>query len=541
MRRSLYAVAAFAVVIAGCQDQQQPLAPAPLQIQASSSSSDEHPDVWILGRTYTLASGTVCTFVEQEGQFGSSCGGTFLAWDDFDFNNDLYPIVEICRLDLAGQCAADRTFFVRKAGEITSSDDRKDSNDKYVLRIDNLPEGRYRAIVAITFTGVASDNTTRTAAWDHTSDKVLGHYEFSRSSSNSGHNVQFRIRTGALCEGDGQRCAETSFDPQGDRLVFDTNYDLTDGEGIVGLLFPDLGSVLQERVNIILERIPVPDGGRCITSDKFVGSEFSPGRELAPCYNVRTEPYIDLYKFQELLGRPIPPIQFAVCLEKEADNIRNLLKMLKWSSVKGGVTDMGIDWPDQDLFDCPDTYSPKLAAVVPEGTTRFAGATRLFAPLGRFLGPQPAYASVFFSRSPANGSLMDFSRIVVQADDHYEAVYLSPIGVASSTRENLGPITPTVGVHLCLEQGSGCAPQSGPGAPPNHWRGTAVWDASARLYQVNWNTPRNQAEGTYRLELTVNDLVIVAPDEINISFGTAGYTHNPGRTLPIKFFLTTAQ
>jgi hypothetical protein len=538
MRRSHFAVAAIAVVAMGCQDHQQPLAPSTLQIRASVSSVSEHPEVWILGRTYTLPSGTQCTFVEQDGQFGTNCGGTFLSWRDFEFNNGLYPVVEICPLDQADYCmAVGRNSYVRKAGEITSSEDRNDSNDKYVLQFGSLPAGRYRVIVAITFTGVDTDGVTRIPAWDHTSDKVLGHYEFSRNSSNPSNTVQFRIRTGALCEGDGQECVETSFDPnQENTLVFDTDYNLTEGEGIVGLKFPQLEHVDQQKINIIVERIRRLDE-RCIESSKFANSGFTPGRELEPCYSIRTEPYIDLATLALE-----DPIRFGVCLEDGAIDLGNLLKMLKWSPVKRTLTNIR-DESDGSFFECPEAYNPNYAAMPATGTSSLARAAgRLLSPLAALLRPQPAYASVFTVRSPANGSLMDFSTIVVQVDDHYDPVFLSPIGAASSDLPNLGSAAGSVTVELCwLNSTTGsCATEAD--GPLKYWVGTAVWNATAQHYQVNWNTPRDQARGTYRLTLSAHPYIQITTHEINVSFEDgAKFSHNAGRTLPIKFFLTTAQ
>jgi hypothetical protein len=544
MRRALVAVAVVALS-AGCQDQHQPLGPAPAPQLSVTTSTGGNPDVWILGRTYTLPDGTQCTFVGEAELFGTQCGDTYTSWVGNAFNTALYPVVEICRLGSTGTClegAANRAAFVRAPGEITVFNEE---SGKYRLKLDRdvawwasqNETGTFRVIVAITYTGVrsaADGDFTPVASWDHTSDKVLGYYDFSRSGQGV-HNVQFRIRKGALCEGNGSACVETSFDPtQPNTLIFDTEYELTDGEGIVGLQFPDLGSVLQQRVNIILERIYPAAGTRCITSDKFGGSGIAPGRELPPCYNIRTEPYLDL-----TLISPLPePIRFGVCLEQEAQSVGHLLKMLKWSSVKDTVTDMQLSFGENQFFACPDSYDPNLAALPLESTSRLAAAGRMLRPLAALLRPQPAHASFRLTRSPANGSLMDFSRIVVQADEHYDAVYLSPIGASSSTRENLGAVAPTVGVTLCLKQGTGCAPASS--SPPNHWSGTATWHSDG-YYQVNWNTPRNQAPGTYLMTLRVRDYLIVAPDELNISFGTASFTHNPGRTLPIKFFLTHAQ
>jgi hypothetical protein len=127
---------------------------------------------------------------------------------------------------------------------------------------------------------------------------------------------------------------------------------------------------------------------------------------------------------------------------------------------------------------------------------------------------------------------------VIEADNHYEAAFLSPVGSADATgADNLLRITPTVAVHLCLLAGNDCAAPSTGTAPPNWWKGTATWDAEGRSYQANWNTPRDQVPGTYRVELASLDSTTILPNSVNVTFGTANYTHNPGRTLPLKFYL----
>jgi hypothetical protein len=525
MRRSAAAFAAI-VLTSGCQDHHQPMGPALLWNVGAVQETSGNPHVWILGRSFTLSDGTVCTHIQQDdaegSAFGVECDGAFHDWSGVEFNTELYPVVEICRLDTtAGACAAgaaNRAVFVRGPGEIGLQ------NTKYRLTMreqawwDRQDEGVYRVIVGITFTGLtdpAGGNYTPVPGWDTQSDKVLGYYDLVREGSNSNHVVQFRIRRGALCEGgpEAGACVETSFDPQTQStLVFDDEYNLTTGTGIVGLKFPpNMGVVVQQKINIIIEKVSLQTGERCISSDRFVGGGPVPGRELAPCYNIRTEPFIDLATLPEITD----PIRFAMCLDDPAaESNVNLLQMLKWSAVKNRIDDLRITFEDS-FFGCDDGLSGSVGSADATGWSRFA-----------------AFRTI---RSPANGSLMDFSRIVVQADDHYEAAYLSPVGSADPLSEdNLGQVAATVSVTACLLAGDECA--SPTASPSNNWQGTATWNEGG-YYQVNWNTPRNQAPGTYRITLTVRDYVVVASDEINITFGTASYTHNAGRTLPVKFYL----
>jgi hypothetical protein len=544
--RRLTAVFAAAVLAAGCQDHNQPMGPGPLRQFSLGTEPTGNPHVWVLGRSYTLADGTVCTHVQEDDSngsvFGVECGGVFYDWSGVEFNVDLYPVVEICRLDApGGAClsgSANRAFFVRAPGQI------RIQGGKYRLPLNDQAwwstqgAGTYRVIVGITFTGLEGEHTP-VPGWNTESDKMLGYYDLERTSSSSNHTVQFRIRKGALCEGgpESDTCVETSFDPvTQSTLVFDENYELSEGEGIIGLKFPPaIGEVVQQKINIIIERIALQSGERCISSDKFDGTGLAPGRELAPCYNIRTEPYIDL----GTLGIS-DPIQFAMCLDSSIDdsNVGGLLRMLKWSSVKNSITDLNL-WfdPQASFFSCPDEFV--VAAAPATMWSRFAAnTTRLMRPLRSLVGPQPVHASFRIVRSPANGSLEDFSRIVVEADDHYEAAFLSPIGSADpSGADNLLRITPTVAVHVCLIAGAGCATPTTGTTSPNWWKGTATWDAAGRYYQANWNTPKDQVPGTYRITLASLDYMSILPNNVNITFGTASYTHNAGRTLPLKFYL----
>jgi hypothetical protein len=537
--RRLTAVFAAALLAAGCQDNHQPMGPGPLRQFTLGTEQTGNPHVWVLGRSYTLADGTVCTHV-QEGdgagsKFGVECDdGYFYDWSDVEYNVDLAPVVEICRLAVpGGACltgSQDQAFFKAQI-RIQGGKYRLALNDQAWWGAQEA--GAFRVVVAIAFT--ASEDSINLK-----SEAVLGYYDLQRPSSSSNHTVQFRIRKGALCEGgpESETCVETSFDPQTQsELVFDENYELSEDEGIIGLKFPPaLGQIVQQKINIIIEKIAVDTLERCIPDEKFKGSGFAPGRELAPCYNIRTEPYIDLGTLNIS-----DPIQFAMCLDSKIgyDNVGGLLRMLKWSSVKSteqknSITDMNLTF-EGSFFDCPVDY--EVAAAPATLWSRFAAnTTRYLRPLRSLVGPQPVHASFRIVRSPANGSLDTFSRIVVESDDHYEAAFLSPIGAADGAG-NLGRITRDVAVHLCLLEGDVCAAPSTGTAPPNWWKGTATWHNADSLYQVNWNTPRNQVPGTYRIALASLGYMIILPESVNITFGTASYTHNPGRTLPLKFYL----
>jgi hypothetical protein len=586
MRRVLTAAAALAVVVilSSCMDRQQPLAPSSFPVQFSTAT-DGNSDVWILGRTWTLQNGTECSFYENsETDFGVKCGGTEVPWTGAAMNTRLFPVVEVCEIEGPGGPCKDeaKNSFVVRSGEIGVSH----SSGKYRLSLKDqkwahwntqaLGSGRYRVIVGITFTGLQPvygddpDNpgtevllgNIPVPGWNSASPKVLGWYEFQRDGSGN-HNVQFRVKEGALCEGDGA-CNETALEPEdfdsGNLILLDTNEELqvenADGTNLalLGLQFPEnfvekLTEVLgQERVNIIVERITA--SGRCIGRDKFAGSGFSPGDEEMPCYSIRTEPYIDLAVLQIS-----DPIKFGVCLREEAERYQPLLQMLKWSSVKNTVTKIGdtplIPEPVDGLFGCPLKHPSFETALAPvEGTSRFAMATsRLLNSAKGLLLPQPAYAKMRrTTRSPASGSLMDFSRIVVQATGEFEAVFLSPIGsVNAAGDDNVGSLNMTgATVRICHQRsyiGEPCPPSPATGSTEATVQ-SARWDEALGIFQVNWQIPRNMTHGTYRIEIHVDQgLPLVKADAFNIEkgddfLGANKYTHNAGRTLPIKFYLT---
>lgn len=362
----------------------------------------------------------------------------------------------------------------------------------------------------------------------------------SLSGGTSNHTVQFRIRRGALCEGgpESDTCVETSFDPQTEStLVFDEDYERSEGEGegIIGLKFPPvIGQVLQQKINIIIEKIALQTGERCIPEENYEGSGFTPGRELAPCYRIRTEPY-----------RP------GHTEHRRPDPVRHVPGLVDRRQQRGrAAADAEVELREEEHHGPgPVVRRTGLVLLLP-GRLRGGGRAddavvalccehdAAAAPAAHPGGSAAGARVLRIVRSPANGSLMDFSSIVVEADDHYEAAFLTPIGSADATGEdNLLNITPTVAVRLCLLAGNECATSSTGSAPPNWWAGTATWDAAGLHYQVNWNTPRNQVPGTYRINLESLNYVIISPEDINITFGTASYTHNAGRTLPLKFYL----
>jgi hypothetical protein len=567
MRRALTAAAALAVVVilSSCMDRQQPLAPSSLPVQFSENAPvPANSYVWISGRTWTLTDGSTCVSYEEGSNFGVRCTSpsgqvTDQPWTGYAFNTALYPVVEVCRLrDDNSGCGELRATFTRVLDSFGEINVLNEDNGKYVLDLNDQEwwqaqaPGRYRIIVAITFTGL--DGVTPIPGWNVASDKVLGWYDYAHNGRGSNDRVRFRIRDGALCGGDGEECLETAFTPvelEDTPIVLDENFDLAENEGILGLQFPvgfakaaeDI--VGQQKINIIIERVRLAEGERCIGAGLFANSTTNPeghavGEEIEPCYRITTEPYIDL----SLLAGLNDKVRIGICLPPGAESFGSLLQMLKYSSVKKMIKAIG----DDDLlgdsfFSCPENYDPDYAMALPAGTSRFALATsRLMGSVKSIMLPQPLHASFLTTRSPANGSLNDWSVFGVQAIDDFQAEFLSPIGTANaSDPANLGPVRTTVSVRVCRIEShpTGC-PAATTGTTA--WAGTATWGVDH--YQVNWNTLRTQMDGTYRIELDLGSGVpAVTNDFINMrtsdnSAGTGKYTHNPGRTLPIKFYLT---
>jgi hypothetical protein len=518
MRRAIIGLAVISV-LAGCQDMQQPTEPG--RMQASTASTEPLDGrVWILGvAQYTLADGTECVFAEENGDVGIKCGdGALQPFEGFESNPDLYPVVEICRVAApGGDCLDRRESFIRplvrnrkaENGEIRMLGGTDEG--KYQLKLHDYfggsaNAGTYRIIIGITFTD-----------WNTASDKVLAHFEVSTNPQGEGVNqvLQFRIARGALCENP-ESCVETSIEPEVETtLIFDEQYEPATNTGILGLQFPPLPETLteQDRINIIIERIRLAPGKKCIDVDV---SGLTSGSEVEPCYRVRTEPYIDLRNVV-VDGKPIDPIKFGVCVAPRFDASSGL-QMLKLSEVTNELTEMDATF-EGGFFNCPDEYDPESTALAPASTplSQFAArAGGMFGSVAALFTPQPAFASRSFSKSPLNGSLMDFSYITLyEPVDGYTAHYLEPVGSADPTGLTLVVPTAAVTVTACRLPDGDCSNV-----------GTARWQDGS--YHLNWNVPRDGA-GEYRLTVHVNG----APAGNPVNFEVRS-----GRTVPLKFFLT---
>jgi hypothetical protein len=547
MRRLLAVVAVL--FLSACSDRhaQGPFGPFG---SVTASSQDESQGFWLSGYTWTLSDGvTTCTNVEDydgiKDNDGTVCnGGPLIPWEGS--NTELFPVVEICRLLASGLCSEeDRTFFIRKAREI---DVPNLNNGKYVLGdageewwAEAVEGATYRVIVAITFTGLAEDKVTSVAAWDASSPKVLGYFDKVKKKASSAENsnssdlrLRFRISSSALCD---EPCVATAFDPKEEyTLILDKDLEQQDEVGVVGIKFPELAFLdptKQTQINVIFERIKRADlearGERCLV-DADGNSRLPSGfEEVEDCYSVRTEPFIDLNPTddEDYAG---PLIQFVICTDRPTA----LLKIFKWSYVKKEL-DTELKDVDGDFMDCGNLASAAHAA--PRHLAGFSGIrSRLMAAATSVLMPAPLHARRRTSRMSAG--LESLSRItLVQAND-IQVNFTTPLAAGTGFDDaNLGEVDGVFTVKVqCLSQVSGTCPATAISVP-----GTAGWDNVNQVYQVNWNTPKTQPAGEYAAQVYRDATLVAGSRQFSIRSSGSGpsyYTHNAGRTLPIKFFLS---
>jgi hypothetical protein len=546
--RRLFAVVAV-LFLSACSDRhaQGPFGPFGSPPLASTSDGSRNAGFWLLGETWTV-NGTTCTFVENHlnsGLDGALCGDDdFYPWAGAN-NTELYPVVEICRL-VGEECSiapGDTASFVRKTGEI---DVPNPSNGKYELGA--LGEAwwngarlgeTYRIIVAITFTGGEADDPDPPPGWNVTSPKVLGYFDKQRKSNPSAADdlkVRFRIAEGALCEEPNPAdCVQTAFDPDEEyTLILDdqfNQYNEDESPGVVGIKFPALGRVLQQqRINVILERVTLGPNDKCLEEQP------ASGKEVGPCYRVRTEPYIDLaalgytYEDEEYL------IKFVICYDDPELPLGALLKMWKWSYVKTKLQEL--PEVDSDFIDC-DGGSASADHASPRHLAGFGGIrSRLKAAAASVLLPAPLHARRRTSRF--GGGMLDLSAITLVQSEDIQANFTTPLaGGTGFDDANLGELDGPFTVKVqCLTQVTGTCGTAI--SVPD----TAGWDAVNQVYQVNWNTSRAQPAGEYEVQVYRDGKLVAGSAQFSIrssGSGPSAYTHNPGRTLPIKFFLSALE
>jgi hypothetical protein len=536
MRRLLAVVAVL--FLSACSDRhaQGPFGPFGSP-QATIEDGSQNAGFWLLDQTWTTFDGKVCTFdqnyVDSEGVAkgpGTLCSGVFSPWLG-DSNTELFPVVEICRVD--GDDCSDGAFFVREDGGIEVP---VEQNGKYVLGLkgqqwwNTAPSGTYRIIVAITFTGL--DGNTPVPGYIKTSKKVLGYFEYERSG-NPQLKVQFRIAPGALCDPESALCAETVIDPNkegGNVIILDNmfkEYNTEGSPGVVGIKFPELSKVTQNKINVIFERVTLGPNEKCLEQPPS-------GKEVGPCYSVRTEPYIDLDPAYtgKLEDYPGPFIEFVICYDAPAGT-----RMWKWSKVKNleKLPEVFVDFIDCD-GGVPNG-STGAASAAPRHLAGFGGIrSRLMTAASRVLMPAPLHARRRTARF--GGGTIALSEFTLVEPEGIQVNFTTPIAPGSAlVPENLGNVGGVFTAKVqCLSQLSGTCPDTAISVP-----GTAGWDAVNRVYQVNWNTPKTQPAGEYAAQVYRDDKLVAGSALFSIRSSGSGpsyYTHNAGRNLPIKFFLS---
>jgi hypothetical protein len=535
MRRLLAVVAVL--FLSACSDRhaQGPFSPFG---SVTASSQDDSQGFWLSGYTWTLSDGvTTCTNVEDyngiKDNDGTVCnGGAFMPWDGS--NTEMFPVVEICRLLASGVCSElekDRTFFVRKAGEIGVPNL---NNGKYVLGAAgeewwaNAEDATYRIIVAITFTGGTLTNPV--VGWDANSPKVLGYFDRVKKNAGPDLKLRFRISSSAFCD---DPCVATAFDPAVENVfVLDENLDLSDNRvGLVGIKFPNLQAVSQQKINLIFERLTL-DGQKCLEA---AGNLQPRGNEVGPCYRVRTEPYIDLTTIPGYLCPPGSPadcvsgdlIEFGICYGDDESGSR-LPKMWKWSYVKTALTELTDEDVKGGFMYCDPAYGDATGAPGLSGLR-----SRFMAAAASVLMPAPLHA-----RRGSNlimGGLADLSDITLVEAEDVQVNFTTPIAPGNDNTPLYRDGVFTIWVQCAT---GACTTWTAPRAV-----GTAVWDETHQIYQLNWKTPSDLPSGEYdaRVRRGVDELLpgsarfSVRPNNV---VGTSYLTINPGRTLPIKFFLS---
>jgi hypothetical protein len=540
MRRLLAVVAVL--FLSACSDRhaQGPFGPFGSP-QASSSGTDSAPFM-LEGHKWTV-NGITCEFLENYDGTGRDvvkCGDVVLDWAG-ENNLEMYPVVQICRINSStppGACPAnpgvsDTARFYREAG----IDVQKGSN-KFLLGLkaqnwwDVAGAGTYRIIVAITWPD-PEKNLDK-------DDNVFGYFDRERNSDNSELKIRFQIAPGALCEA--EECVETSFAPDEEfRLVLDSKMEQQDDVGVVGIKFPKLNDILkdptqQTKINVIFERIQrkgLDDDLKCLVDADGIFRLTSGYTEVEDCYRVRTEPFIDL---NPIPGNTYtgPLIEFVICTNLPT----NLLKIVKWSDTKNKLDD---DLPRLEgpaFMDCdvPLVQSGANHAA-PRHLAGFGGIrSRLMTAATSVLMPAPLHARRRSNRMFTG--LETLSSITLVRAEDVKVNFTTPIAPGSDA-ENIGQVDGvlTVGIK-CVSTSCGSTSIDSVG--------TARWIENESVYQVNWKSPDDLKSGEYearvyrrldgvRTQVKGEAKFSVRPKDVE---GTSYLTINPGRTLPIKFFLS---
>lgn len=357
-----------------------------------------------------------------------------------EFNPDLRPVVEICRL-VADECAEQLVRFETAPGgiEVSIAEEHYKVNwqiggvaagELYRILVRSAPAPNAAVLGAIDLLGTAGGGL---------SDPTTG----ASRNVQSTLPIKFRIEEGILCTtylpdpNEGEPCLVMAVGPEGGTFV--TTDELT------GTFFPP-GAVTQY-VTLIIERYEPFNSGldaACLPS-------YFP--QYGGCYRYRTDPYVPEFEAEVTVGVCPDPAVFE-------EDIFDQLDLYKWDEVNESSLE---HVPEQlvEFLNCPGTpyYAASLASPA---SSRFAAAGRLLLPLRQLVQlvrPAPLYAG---NTSPFGGKLNDFSRIgwlrplaVTATSGDGQSAYLStpvpddPVFRVTAAGAKVTPFTiPVAGVPL---------------------------------------------------------------------------------------------
>jgi hypothetical protein len=196
----------------------------------------------------------------------------------------------------------------------------------------------------------------------------------------------------------------------------------------------------------------------------------------------------------------------------------------------------------ESFINCEGDIS-SAAQAAPRNLARFGNIrSRIMAAATSLMMPAPLHARR--KSTLMIGELGDFSSITLVQTEDIKVNFTSPIAPGSE-EENLGKLESVFTVAVCKRSDDDVACPApdvlGPTTPAG-WKdvGTAVW-STAGVYQVNWRTTQAEPVGEYDAFVYRDNNLVTGSAQFSIRNSGSGpsyYTHNAGRTLPIKFFLS---
>ena len=304
-----------------------------------------------------------------------------------EFNPDLAPVVEICRLDgqngtcMTGPSAPPpivfRTNIPGQFGElITVSLANEHYQVGWNTSLYKLPNYSFWRVHVRTEIGGGTTfgfvDVWLAKAANELKNTPAGNVGVLNTSNVP---IKFRIERGALCN-DPATCIESSFGPGGG--TFTTPND------DAGFRAPPNALEATEVVNLVVERYHGPDPCLPVFDPQYEG-----------CYRYYTEPHVENFELPVILGQ---------CLDLAGQAVYNQLSLWKWDEVDPNTL---VELPAVDVSDfvtCPEDL-----ASANRKTGFFASASKLLKPLAGFL-VKPAYAKRA-GPPPLGAGALDLSRV----------------------------------------------------------------------------------------------------------------------------------